>query len=129
MAEAFVVKIGSLILNPEIVWEDKSKWVPIYQGSALTLGGKTIIQAIAAVNGRPVTLTATQTQGWLTLTQVNALLVMAAVPGAVYVFQYGSFTTNVMFRSHEPPAVEMTPLVDGAEPCTYHSGTIKLITI
>ncbi len=126
---AFVIKIDTLVLNPEIIWSDKSKWTGVYQGSALTLGGKTIIQAIAAKNGRPITLTAAQNQGWLTLTQVNELLSLASVPGAVYSFVYGSFTANVMFRNQDPPAVEFQPFVEGSEPSDFNFGQIKLMTI
>ena len=54
---------------------------------------------------------------------------MAAVPGANYLFEYGSFSANIAFRNQEPPAVEMEPFVQGAEPSDYHFGTIKLISI
>lgn len=124
-----MIKISNLILPPEMIWSDKLKHAPVYQGSAVTLGGRTIIQATGAVNGKPITLTATQTQGWLTKSQVDSVLALANSPGMIYTFEYHGSIANVMFRHHEPPAVEMEPFVDGEHPSDYHFGTIKLITV
>ena len=124
-----MIKIDTLELPPEIIWIDKQKWSGVYQGSVVTLGGKTVVQAIAAVNGRPITLNATANQGWLTLAQVDALKALAAVPGAVYSFEYNGFVDNVVFNHGSSQALDLEPLVQGGEPSDYHFGTIRLLTI
>ena len=124
-----MIKISNLILPPGMIWSDKHKHSPVYQGSVVTLGGKTIMQSVAAVNGRHITLQATQTQGWLTASQVDSIIALANSSGMSYTFEYHGFFANVMFRHQDSPAVELEPFVDGEEPSDYHFGTIKLITL
>lgn len=124
-----MIKIDTLILPPEMIWSDKLKYQAIYQSSAITLGGKTLIQALPSVNGRPITLVATERQGWLTTAQVEELLALSEVPNATYSFEYYDFTSTVAFKHHEPPAVEMQPFVEGGEPSDYHFGSIKLFCV
>lgn len=124
-----MITIGNLILPPELIWVDRFKWSGVYQGSSTTLGGKTIIQSIAAQNGRPITLSASASQGWLTLAQVEALINLSVIPEAHYLFEYHGFSANIVFAHHTPPAVDMEPFVNGEEPSDFHFGTIKLITI
>jgi len=124
-----MIKIGTLELPPEILWIDRYKWSSVFQGDVTTLGGKLIVQAIARTNGRPVTLSATSNQGWLTLSQVEALTALASVPGQHYLFEYGTFSATIVFNHSNPPALDLEPLVNGSEPSDFHLGTIKLITL
>lgn len=124
-----MIKIGALILPPEMIWSDRLKYQPVLQGTAMTLGGKTLYQAVPALNARPVTLVADERQGWLTTSQVADLITLASAAGATYSFEYHGFISTVAFRHQEPPAVEMQPFVDGEQPSDYHFGTIKLFCV
>jgi hypothetical protein len=124
-----MIKIGTLELPLEMIWSDKLKHQDIFQSSTVTLGGKVLFQALPAVNGRPITLVATERQGWLTTAQVEELLTLANVANATYSFEYYGFIATVAFKHHEPPAVEMQPFVEGGEPSDYHFGSIKLFCV
>lgn len=123
------IELDSLELSPDLIWTDRFKYSPVGQSSYRTLAGNLIVFSQALLKGRPVTLEAQANMGWLTEEQVQGLIALASVPGVVYNLTIYGETYQVMFRHHDPPALEMEPIVDGSEPSTWYTGTIKLITV
>jgi hypothetical protein len=126
-----MITLGGYTLNPNMVWLDRDSWAPVIQTMKRTLGGKIVVNTDSLEKGRPITLSTLEDQGWLTYTQRNTVLQMAAIPGAVYALVIGSETFSVMFRHNEPPAVEFKPLIERAVPLAgdYFLGQIKLLEI
>ena len=126
-----MITLGGYALNSNIIWTDRDSWSPIVQTVKRTLGGKIVVASSPLEKGRPITLTATQDQGWITLPQRNILKQMAEIPGAIFVLVIDDETFNVMFRHEEPPAVDFKPLIDRTNPEVgdYFLGQIKLIEI
>ncbi|MCQ4165143.1 hypothetical protein [Tahibacter harae] len=124
-------------LPPDLQWIDEYAAGSdlVGQEETYTLTGALVVQASARQSGRLITL-----QGRLegdigfaplTRAQVDALRVLAAVPGAIYTLTLADGRTfPVMFR-RENPAVRAEPLkhVEPAEPGDYYFCTINLIQV
>lgn len=124
-----MITLDSVELSDDLVWIDRYKQSPVAQSAYRTLGGNLVVFSQALLEGRNITLEAQTNMGWLTEEQVAALLDLAKVPGAVYNLTIYNETYKVVFRHHEAPALEMQPIVDGAEPSGWYTGTIKLTTV
>lgn len=127
-----MIILDTLTLPPTLVWSDRYGWSPVSQAVRRTLGGGLVVFHRALRGGRPVTLDAGQTWGWLSKEQVDALALMAAAPGAIYTLQWYGETHQVAFRHDEPPAFSAQPLrPQNPEPgpSTRFTGQIKLMTV
>lgn len=116
--------------DSEPIWTDRYSCQTVEQTSKRTLGGRLVIFTGELVAGRRITLQAATDQGWLTRDQVAAVLALAAVPGAVYLLEFGSETHNVVF-DHEAGAVDMQPLLARTvdQQGDFFTGEIKLLTV
>jgi len=126
------MSIGGVSLTHDLIWRDEYLFNPVLASVAPTIGGGVYVQEFAAQTaGRPITLEATATQGWLLKTTVDALHALAAVPGATYPLVMGSATTTVRFAQEtDGGPIQMTPVIDlaGIVPDTvYYIGTIHLM--
>jgi hypothetical protein len=74
-----------------------------------------------------VDLVATEDQGWLTRAQVQALLTRAAMAGWVGVLSYEGVSYRWRFRSEDPPAVDVSPIIPRPNHAAgdYYTGRIK----
>jgi len=125
------ISLGGTTLNPNMVWTDRMNYSPVVQDVQVTLGGTPIVYAQSKEGGQPITLTAYADQGWLTKSMVDAVQTYAQQAGLVLALVIGSESFDVMFRHHEPPAVNFQPLIPRAVPLPedYFVGEIKLMTI
>lgn len=125
------ITLGAITLNPNMVWAERFGYAPVAQEVLTTLGGTPIVYSHALKAGVPITLLALEDQGWLTKAMVDAVQSSANTPGAQYALIIGAESFQVVFRHHEPPAVEMIPLLTRAVPLAgdYFVGQIKLMTI
>ncbi|MBF0283144.1 MAG: hypothetical protein HQL51_01645 [Magnetococcales bacterium] len=118
--------LGGVLLPEGLEWKDRRAWSPVVQEVTRTLSGKQVIFCGALVGGRPITLEAEDGVAWISALTVEALEALAAVPGAVYVLGWEGESFNVMFRHHEPPAVDFSPIWPHHD---LHVGTLKLMTV
>ena len=132
------LNLGGTDLNPSMVWTDRYTWQDVTQTTTRTLSGQHVTFVQGTAKGRPITLVANEETGWLTLSQVNALQVLANVAGAVYTLQVDADTFQVQLRHEDPPGFEAAQLVDGLVPTdgtfgdnsiTYFTATIKLTEV
>lgn len=123
--------LGGIVLNPNMLWEDRFGYSPVMQDTALTLGGRQVLYTGLRSAGRPITLTAIIDQGWLLLSQVQDVQSIAEQAGAQFPLVIGAESYTVCFRHNEPPAVAFQPLIPRAVPLDgdYFIGSIKLITV
>jgi len=137
-----IIVAGSfeIILPPDLIWVNEFDWVAIAGGVDRTLGGTQIIWANPIQKGRPIDLVANETRGWLTRETVELLHnALEAMTPMELVFTYSDtsmsgnpFTFNVAFRYHEPPAVEVQPLMASRVEFSNNDkyiGTIKLMEV
>ena len=125
-----MVTLGGVALGYDIIWTDRHQSDGVYQSITPTAGGGQRITVQAKTVGHPVTLEATDQQGWIASTLVPILKEMASQPDVAYDFDFhGLESFQVMFRHYEPPALALRPLIDGAEYGEWFIGTIKLFTV
>lgn len=118
--------LGALTLPDQLIWVDRYAYLPVAAQVERTIGGGVAIFNQATSNGRTITLEARDGVEWFTQAQVNSLISMGSVAGAVYVFIYDSESMNVQFDHSAPPAAEFIPLWPFDD---NYTGTIKLITV
>lgn len=109
-----------------IDWVDRYEPASVAQSAVRTLGGSPVVFSQALTRGRPITLEAVERVCWLTQAMVDTLLGMAAQPGASFAFLWDAEAHSVVFRHHEPPALEVTPIYPHAD---QYTGRIKLMTV
>ena len=137
MAGATVI-LGGVTLNPSIVWEDRFAFQSVAQTTTRTLAGNLVTFAQGLSKGRPITLVANETRGWLTKSDVEAIQALADAVAATYSLQIDTEFFTVQFRHEDPPAFEARELRDdllltdgtfGDPTISYFEATIKLTEV
>ena len=123
------LNLGGVAL-PHLIWVDEYQVQDIAQSTKRTLGGGLVVYEQNLIAGRPITLEATEDQGWLTKAQVESLRALEAVATS-YNLQVGGQNFTVIFRRDEGPAIEVTPIVFriNSEDTDYFTGLIRLLTV
>jgi len=123
--------LDTLPLPPGLVWTDEHTSASVAQTMRRALDGSLVVYYAGLVAGRPITLESTETAGWITRAQADALAALAASPGAVYTLTLRGQAYQVMFRHHEPPAFSASGLWPYANPQAgdYYRAVIKLMTV
>lgn len=126
-----MISLSGLALPDGLLWDEAFATPKVAQVVKRTLGGRNVVYAAPLQGGMNITLRAMPDQGWLTLAQGQALQAMAELPNEVFVLTMGSSTYNVLFRNHDAPAVELSPLVPRTPAVVgdYFIGLIKLMTV
>ena len=119
-------KLGDLVLPDALQWTDRDSFSPVIQATATTLGGGMAVFSQTRIDGRPVTLEAADGITWLDQATVDAIQAMAAQPGATFTLTWESESFTVLFRHHDPPAVDLNPIWPNYD---LFTGTIKLMEI
>jgi hypothetical protein len=125
-----MIRLDTLDLPDGLDWPDEFATGTIGQSVRRRLDGGIVVYPRALAAGRSITLVAPNDQP-LTRAQAAALEALAAVVGASYTLTLRDAAFQVMFRHHDPPAIDLTPLVDYADPIDDDVvvGTIKLFTV
>jgi hypothetical protein len=117
-------QLGALMLPDSLQWVDRFTWAPVQQSAAHTLAGRLVYSVAPVTAGQPITLLADENSTWLELNTVQDLLTMAAQAGATFPLQWEEAVYLVLFRHHDPPALNLRPLWPHHD---HYIGTIKLI--
>lgn len=125
-----MVTLGGISLGYDLIWTDRHNSTSVLQTVITTVGAGQNVYAQPMSIGRPVTLVANESQGWIASTVIPQLKYLATLPGEVLDFNFHNLEMfQVMFRHHEPPALELRPLIEGAELGVWFIGTIKLFSV
>jgi len=114
----------------QLVWNDEFNNSEIDAIKRLTLAQNYNIQEFNVCE-KPITLEATENQGWLTRKQVEILYEKASVPNKTYPLIYNGKCYLVRFRWEDPPVIDVTPILPRPNMADddYYYGTIKLMQI
>lgn len=111
MATTLTLGVTTLTLDPDMLWEDEFKWKPVEQKTAYTITGALIVESMAKLAGKPITLSG----GWLARSVLDTLTTWAAIPGQTMTLSLRGVDHTVVF-DHENVAVDAQPIIDYAEP-------------
>ena len=125
------ITFSDVTLRGGLVWKDRYGSQEVSQKVVRTIGGLPVFYHAKLNGGLKVTLESLDDQGWQTLATVEALMALAAVPGAQYLLDLGPVQFSVMFRHEDAPAFEATPLIPrtNQEAGDFFLVSMKLITV
>ncbi len=114
----------------QLIWNDEFNNSEIDAIKRLTLAQSYNIQEFNVCE-KPITLEATENQGWLTRKQVEMLYQKASIPNKTYPLIYNGKHYLVRFRWEDPPVIDVTPILPRPNMADddYYYGTIKLMQI
>lgn len=124
------ISLNGISLSPRLQWTDE--FAPqVVQTVKHTLDGGSVRFAQAVTQGRPVTLAATRSAGWMRRPEILQLQALADQPNGQWTLDFHGTLYTVAFRHHEPPAFEAQALVPYATPGTdsIYLVTLKLMTV
>lgn len=120
-------------LDRDLYWADELEWSPVEQSVEISLTGTPIVQAQAAIKGRPITLqpeddasavmtraTLLQLQAWAAVPKLQMTLTLAdGVP------------RTVIFRHHDKPGQSAKPFVfySDATAADWYLATLKFMEV
>ena len=126
-----MMRLDNLILPDGLLWTDQYASQAVVQTIKRTLAGSLVVFHAGNTAGREITLESSQDSGWFSRAQVEALASLAAGPGAICILEIHGETYPVMFRHHQPPALDACPLwtYDQPRATDFFLVTLKLITL
>lgn len=122
----------TVTLHPDLYWEDEFSWYPVEQGTERTLTGALIVDAVAKVLGRPITLKPdSDGSAWMPKATIDQLAVWAQTPLLQMTLSLRGASYQVLFRHDDPPALSVEPVVFYSDPGStdFYLATIKLLVI
>ncbi len=126
-----MITLDDITLPAGLVWTDEFESRQVSQTITRTLDGSLVVFYGAQTRGQPITLVSEPDAGWLTRAQVEALFLRAASPGGVFLLELRGQHWTVMFRHHDAPAFQATPLINLSNPgpTDFYLATLKLMTV
>jgi hypothetical protein len=119
-------------LNNAMQWTDRFASHSVGSSAYRTLGGGLVVFRAGLLNGRTITLSATNEHGWLKWAHLEPLLEWAAISDSNQRFKLTFFTEEyeVVFAHHESPAVDFAPLrAMQLTTDNWFIGSLRLITV
>jgi len=99
--------LGGVVLPVQGVWTDRGQWSPVGMATRRPLSGSLHVYYAGLSGGRPITLSYQPPLSWLLPATVDALRVLADVPGATYTLTWLGADYTVMFNHAQPPALNV----------------------
>jgi len=126
-----MIRLDTVALPDGLVWTDEFATQAVAQTVRRTLDGSVVVFYGQNSGGLPITLESEPDAGWLTRAQVEALSLLANSPGGTFTLELRGQVFQILFRHHEPPALEAKPLVALAhpQPGDFYLATLKLMTV
>lgn len=122
----------TVALHDDFYWSDENRWFPVEQTAQRTITGALVISVAEAVGGRPITLEGIDEQSaWATRADVEQLRAWASMPALEMTLALRGITRTVIFRHHEAPAFEASPIVHFSDVASgdFYRITVRLMEL
>ena len=121
----------TLELPDDLIWSDRHSWSPVEQNVQTSITGAMLIDVGTRLSGRPITLVADEQHAWMSYSTISQLKAWADIPGRVLTLGIDGQTFDVVFRHHEKPAIDVTPVVDynTLDTQDWFFGTLKFMEV
>ena len=122
--------LNGIELPRGMLWVDEFNWTAVEKTVERSITGAQIIDVVARIAGRPITLEAVEDQGWIHRATLLAVQALVDAPGGQYPLRLADgreFT--VQFAAEDPIAaapVSRPELPAGTHP---YVATLRLITV
>jgi hypothetical protein len=121
----------TVTLPDDLLWTDRHTWSPVEQSVATSITGAGIVDIGTRINGRSITLAGSESSAWMAYTLIDQLKAWAVMPGITLVLTIAGTPYSVIFRHHDAPALDVTPVIDYNAPDAqdWFYGTLKFMEI
>lgn len=121
----------TLTLPSNLLWTDEFAWRQVEQRGRYTLTGALILESAVRQAGRPITLAAGSSFGWVTRNVVLTLKEWAAVPGRQMTLVLRGEPPRTVVFDHASGAIEAPAVVDYADPADddFYVLTVRFLQV
>ncbi|WEM01030.1 hypothetical protein [Delftia tsuruhatensis] len=122
--------LGSLQLPAGMLWVDEFDWSAVAKSFERSITGALVIDAVPMVAGRPITLEASEDQGWIhrqTLLDLHALADRAGEEHDLVLADGRAF--RVQFAEGAPIKAQPVGRPEKPAPSNPYVATLRLITV
>lgn len=123
-------KLDEILLPEGLVWTDEFTSSQTSKSATRTLTGALVVQTGVKIEGRPVTLTGTDS-GWINHADLVLLRNYVELnPDKVMVLNFRDVEQSVIIDSTNGPALSAQPIIDYSTPEAedWYTMTLKLLT-
>lgn len=109
----------TIVLPPDLLWEDELRWSPVAQAKERSITGTWLVDVQVRDGGRPITLVGRENAAWLLRFEALALRQWLALPEQVFTLTWMGAAYPVMFdhgTDEISNAFEVTPVVQFCDP-------------
>jgi len=120
--------LDAITLPSDLLWNDEYAYTPVKQTISTAVDGSLIVEAAAALAGRPITLAGGDDTAWCSRATLEALRLKQAQPGLVMTLNVFSVPHSVLFVQ---PGITAKPIVDFSNPDSgdWYAVTLKFIEV
>ncbi len=122
------ITLDSITLPPDLLWNDEYQYTPVKQTINTAIDGSLVIEAAAALTGRPITLQGGDDYAWCSKATLELLRLKQAQPGLVMTLTLFSITHSVVFMQ---PGITAKPVQDFSNPesSDFYAVTLRFIEV
>ncbi|MBX9869927.1 MAG: hypothetical protein K2X63_09025 [Burkholderiaceae bacterium] len=128
-----LTSLDTLVLHDDLLWTDEHSWSPVVGSAEYSIKGALIIENGLRLAGRPISLQAPDdSMAWHPRSVIDQLYVWSAQAGQEFqLSMQDGREFNVVFRHHEPPALEAKPVngLSSTDPDSEWSVKLKFTSI
>jgi hypothetical protein len=120
--------LDSITLPTDLIWIDEYAYSPVKQSINTAVNGGLIIEAAAALAGRPITLQGGDDYAWASKATLELLRLKQATPGLVMSLGLLGVTYSVIFAQ---PGITAKQVIDYSNPASedWYAVTLKFIEL
>ena len=120
--------LDSISLPTDLIWADEYAYTPVKQTINTAVNGALVIEAAAALAGRPITLQGGSDYAWCSKATLELLRAKQAQHGLIMTLTHLSVGHSVLFVQ---PGIEAKPIQDFSNPesTDFYSVTLKFIKL
>ncbi|CAM4082618.1 Cyclic nucleotide-binding domain-containing protein [Comamonas aquatilis] len=122
--------LNEIELPRGMLWVDEFDWSAVAKAVDRSITGALVIDAMAVIEGRPITLQAVEDQGWIARQTLLAVQALAQEPGAQYPLVLADGRSfSVQFAADNPVSAKPVARPE-LPPADYpYVATLRLITV
>lgn len=132
MSTTLTVGATVVSMTDDFLWADEFQWFPVEQSTERTLTGGLVVDVRAMTGGRPITLKgADDKSSWIPRAVLSQLTTWLGTPGQQMTLVLRGVSYTVIWRHHEAPALDASPVIDFSDigPDDWYRVTLKLMVV
>lgn len=122
------ITLDALTLPSDLLWSDEYSYSPVKQTISQAIDGSLIVEAAAALAGRPITLEGGQDYAWVPRSLLEDLRAKQNTAGLQMTLTHNGVAHTVIF---DQPGIQARPIELKGDPTgtTWYSVTLKFIKV